>query len=141
MKNKKVYLQWPMQEGFTLIEMMLVMAVIGILTAISVPSFSKVQVKAKELAVQSATQSIQLALETYYLDQGTYPQASSMGTLLDLLLNNGDLKTIPKNPFTGDHFSDLDESGLIQYEESSGSYELSVYGKNNSKELLRLTGT
>lgn len=127
------------EAGFTLVEMLLVMAVMGILTAIALPGLNKVQNKAKEMSVKSVGQSIQLALETHYLDQGAYPTETDISALLTLLVENNDLASLPKNPFTGTLFSSSDSSGRIEYNPSNDAYSLSARGKNNEKVLVEFS--
>lgn len=60
-------------NAFTLIELLIVVAIIGILAAIAVPNFINAQVRAKIARVQSEFKSIATAMETYSVDQGSYP--------------------------------------------------------------------
>lgn len=61
-------------RGFTLVEMLVVIAIIGILVALAVPNFTKVKAKAKEAEVKQNLSNIQKALEVYSTDnQGVYP--------------------------------------------------------------------
>ncbi len=64
-------------SGFTLIELLIVVAIIGILAAIAVPNFINAQVRAKVARGQSDMRSLQLALETYRLDNNMYPPTPS----------------------------------------------------------------
>lgn len=62
-----------MRRGFTLIELMVVIAIIGILTSIVMVSLSSAQAKARDGRRIANIATIQLALETYYNDNQTYP--------------------------------------------------------------------
>lgn len=62
------------KTGFTLIELLIVVAIIGILAAIAVPNFLNAQIRAKVAKAVSNMRSIETALESYYIDKGTYPR-------------------------------------------------------------------
>jgi type II secretion system protein G len=61
------------KKGFTLIELLIVVAIIAILAAIAVPNFLEAQVRAKVSRVKSDHRSLATAIESYYVDHGTYP--------------------------------------------------------------------
>jgi type IV pilus assembly protein PilA len=63
LKNKK---------GFTLIELMIVVAIIGILAAIAIPNFMTYQCKAKQSEAKSILGAIRTAQEAYYAEYSTY---------------------------------------------------------------------
>jgi len=60
------------QKGFTLIELMIVVAIIGILAAVAIPAYTKYTKKAKFTEVVQATQAIKTALESCASDQGSF---------------------------------------------------------------------
>ncbi len=60
------------QRSFTLIELLIVVAIIGILAAIAVPNFLNAQTRAKIGRVKSDMKAISSALEMYMLDHGSY---------------------------------------------------------------------
>jgi type IV pilus assembly protein PilA len=64
------------QKGFTLIELMIVVAIIGILAAVALPAYSDYTKKAKFSEVVLATQAIKTAVELCAQDQGVTPIAS-----------------------------------------------------------------
>ncbi|HND63455.1 MAG TPA: prepilin-type N-terminal cleavage/methylation domain-containing protein, partial [Elusimicrobiota bacterium] len=55
-------------RGFTLIELMLVVAIIGLLAAIAIPKFANLVVKAKEASVRGKIGSVRSAMSIYYAD-------------------------------------------------------------------------
>jgi len=61
--------------AFTLIELLIVVAIIAILAAIAVPNFLEAQVRAKVSRVQSDMRSMALAIEAYAVDWNRYPRA------------------------------------------------------------------
>ncbi len=62
------------QRAFTLIELLIVVAIIGILAAIAVPNFLNAQIKAKIANAVSDMQGLSTALEMYRLDHNIYPR-------------------------------------------------------------------
>ena len=65
------------KKGFTLIELLIVIAIIGILSSIVLVSLSGARLKARDAERKSELRSIQLALESYFADNGTYIVAGS----------------------------------------------------------------
>jgi general secretion pathway protein G len=62
------------RQGFTLIELMIVVAIIGILAAIAIPKFADLINKSKEGATKGALSSVRSALQVYYGDnEGWFP--------------------------------------------------------------------
>jgi type IV pilus assembly protein PilA len=72
------------EEGFTLIELLVVIIIIGILAAIAIPVFLNQRKKAVDASIKSDLRTVANELETYYVDNQTYPVgvASSGGTIL-----------------------------------------------------------
>ncbi len=60
-------------KGFTLIELLIVVAIIGILAAIAVPNFLNAQVRAKVARAESEMRSLQNSLESFFIDNNSYP--------------------------------------------------------------------
>lgn len=60
------------EKGFTLIELMIVIAIIGILAAIAIPQFSAYRTRSYNSAAQSDVRNIATAQEAYYVDHSRY---------------------------------------------------------------------
>ncbi len=90
--------------AFTLIELLIVVAIIGILAAVAVPNFLNAQMKARVTRAYADMRSIETALESYRLDSNIYPP--SLYTLTNpphpmyrLTTPIGYLSTIPHDQF------------------------------------------
>lgn len=133
-----------MSKAFTLIELLVVIAIISIIAAFMMPNFVGVQDRAKEAGVKAVMHSIQLAVESYNMENETYPMGSSI-TLKELIDNyltqGGYVSSIPKNPFTGKEYTESDKAGKIVYvyDDTNGSYKLIGYKRNGFSKLLELS--
>lgn len=63
-----------MRRAFTLIELLIVVAIIAILAAIAVPNFLEAQIRAKVTRSKTDMRTIALALEAYHVDNNRYPE-------------------------------------------------------------------
>jgi general secretion pathway protein G len=82
------------QSGFTLIELMIVMAIIGILITLAIPSFVGALRHAREAALKEDLQTMRTAIDTYTMDKQKGPQS------LDDLVQDGYIRAIPEDPMT-----------------------------------------
>lgn len=69
------------RKGFTLIELMIVVAIIGILAAVAIPAYGNYTRKAKVTEVTNAMGAVSNAIIEYYQDKGEYPNLANLGTI------------------------------------------------------------
>ena len=137
------------QQGFTLIELMIVVIIIGILAAIALPNFVTLQNRAKEGSTKSNMHTVQLAAEDYGVqNQGVYAGTMDATHVSDLL------PAALKNPFTGGTGSGsawedraaysgnpAATSGLASYADSlTTQYNIKGYGKSAQFSLVLSSG-
>ncbi|MFH1287636.1 MAG: prepilin-type N-terminal cleavage/methylation domain-containing protein [bacterium] len=77
------------EKGFTLIELMIVIAILGILAAVAIPNFLNARGKAQDASALSTLEAIKTSMEMYAADNGTYP-TGSVATVAGLSTALGD---------------------------------------------------
>jgi general secretion pathway protein G len=100
------------ERGFTLLELIIVVAMIGILATIAMPALKDMPRRAKEAVLKTNLHTIRESLVMFYGDKGRYP-----GTLEELVPRY--LRHVPVDPFTGSNatwvliFEEDDEFGDV----------------------------
>ena len=127
-----------MKKAFSLMELLVVMSIIGMLSAVMIPNLAGAQNRAKETALRALLYNVQAEVEGYYLDNDYYPAGES--TQLAQLVNELGLKRF-RNPFTGKEYLASDQAGRIIYSFNGGLgvYTLTAYKKDGAAVLLELT--
>ena len=73
-----------LQQGFTLIELMIVVAIIGILAALAVPAYQDYTIRSKVSEGASLASAARTAVDVYYSENGTLPATTVTNTSLGL---------------------------------------------------------
>jgi general secretion pathway protein G len=96
------------ERGFTLMEMLIVVAIIGIIAGIAVAQLRQTPQKAKEAVLKEDLFTLRDVIDQYFADKGKYPDS------LQALVDDGYMRKIPIDPFTGS-----DQSWSIEHAEAS----------------------
>ena len=92
------------ERGFSLLELIVVMTIIGLLVGITLPAYRNATQRAREATLKEDLVRMRKAIDEYYTDKGEYPPA------LEDLVTSSYLRGIPKDPIT-----ESDATWLIEY--------------------------
>ena len=110
--------------GFTLVELMVVLTVIGLLLSVVVPDYMGRMKRAEESVLQENLAVMRDALDKHYADAGSYPAA------LEDLVSKRYLRSVPSDPFTRSNSSwvpvppaDPKKGGVFDVHSAAKGYE------------------
>jgi general secretion pathway protein G len=136
--KNKTQLRFPSQRGFTLVELLLVLVILGILAAIVIPKFSGRTEQAKEQATVTQISIFKTALNSFEVDNGYYPKGKN--GLQDLIVKPRDAQNW-RGPYLEADRIPLDPWGNEYIYECPGrhnptSYDLSSSGPPGGEKLI-----
>jgi general secretion pathway protein G len=106
-------------SGFTLLELMIVMVVIGLLAAIAIPAYTSNIRNAREAVLKEDLHVLRQAIDSYTVDKQKAPQT------LDDLVQAGYIKTMPVDPFTrrSDTWLPVQEDTLMSLDQTDSGID------------------
>ena len=117
------------ERGFSLLELIVVMTIIGLLVGIAVPAYKDATQRAREASLKEDLMRMRTAIDEYHTDKGEYPPA------LDDLVTNGYLRSLPADPITRSNASWLVEYAaweLVDEGEIAGVFDVHSGAEGNA---------
>ncbi len=126
------------RRGFTLIELLIVVAIIGVLAGLLMVNFVGIRQRARDAQRKADLRQIQIALETYRSDQGTYPitipncPSGAPTALMSLdCVTSTYMKNLPKD-ILGSTYYDSANSGRYFYTSDGTIYNIAACLENTN---------
>ncbi|HVA76971.1 MAG TPA: type II secretion system major pseudopilin GspG [Candidatus Binataceae bacterium] len=129
------------QDGFTLIEIMVVIMIIGLLALMVVPRLRGVADRAKTTKAQADIQELKQALDRYYLDNGSYPTTDqglaalvsppTSGRVPNNYEQGGYIEKLPADPWGNPYF----------YQSDGNTYALKSFGPDGVQSADDIDGS
>jgi prepilin-type N-terminal cleavage/methylation domain-containing protein len=118
-------------SAFTLIELLIVVAIVAILAAIAVPNFLEAQTRAKTARVRADMRTLAVGLESYYVDNNAYVQPTGNGIPSRLWHLSTPIAYLTR-PRMSDAFNDVRAGAIVDH-------EIEYWGCNNRRTALAST--
>jgi general secretion pathway protein G len=126
-KNKK--------NGFTLIEMLIVFALIGILVGLGLPQYKYATKRARESVLKENLFQMRKLIDQYYADKGKYPYS------LQALVDEKYMRAIPIDPITGSSETWVEIPEILSEEDLILAVEPGIADVLSGSDMKSLDGT
>jgi general secretion pathway protein G len=120
-------------KGFTLIELMIVMALIVVLASIGLAMHANSQTRAREAVLKEDLFRLRDAIDQYYADKNMYPQS------LEALVSDKYLRAIPVDPFT--QSADTWQTTMSESDPANPSAQPGIYDVKSGSDRTGLDGS
>jgi general secretion pathway protein G len=120
------------RDGFTLIELITVVAIMGVLVAIALPNYKVAIIQSKEAVLREDLYRFRDLIDQYYADKGKYPEN------LDTLVSEGYLRKVPIDPMTNQADWDLE---FAEPDPDNPDEQPGVYDVHSASTQVSLSGT
>ena len=117
-------------EGYTLIELIIVMAIISVLLSLAVPFYQKSLQRTKETLLKNNLMTLRLVIDEYTIDKQKAPQS------LQDLVSEGYLRAVPIDPMTGNDqwYTIMEDAISVVNQTQPGIFDVRSYSNQKSLE-------
>jgi general secretion pathway protein G len=123
------------KNGFTLIELIIVLTILGILVGLALPQYKYSLKKAREAVLKEDLFQLRKLIDQYFTDKGKYP------TSLQALVDDGYLRQVPPDPMTKKADSWVEVRENPTYEELVPNMEFGIVDVHSASKEKAIDGT